>query len=678
MIFSRNELGIFERGAEKQWVVANGLGGYASSTILGANTSKYHGLLFAALKPPRERTLLLAKLDEEVIIAEKSCLLGSNHTGTGIHPTGYNYLQSFELRPFPTYTFALREMLLEKVVFMVREANISVVRYTVYTAAKTPVKIKVTPFVNCRNHHHTTKKNDWPFHQTAAPTTASTAAPTAVSTAASTAAPNSVVIEAFPGAPKLRLFSERAVYVPGPGYWFEGMYYKQEDQRGLDPWEDHFMPGHFEFELSGGQSCSIVASAEGEREVADPLREQAAAEQRLAALVEEAGFQEEFVNRLILAADTFIVARPSTGAKTVIAGYPWFTDWGRDTMVALPGLTLVTRRFKEAQEILQTFARYCRQGLIPNMFPDQGEEPLYNTVDASLWFFQAAGRYLDYTGDHDFVKQEIYPVLKEIIRSYQAGTGFKIKMDSDGLISAGEPGVQLTWMDAKVGDWVVTPRHGKPVEINALWHSALQLMGRLAENYGDPPGGYRQLAEKAGTSFNQKFWNPKRKCLYDVITDDYADESVRPNQIFAVSLPFSPLDRAKQIQVVNTVWRELYFSYGLRSLSPASHDYHERYFGSVLQRDAAYHQGTGWAWLTGPFLTAFRKAHNYSPASKTVAERLITPFKAHLWDHGIGSISEIFDGDPPHYPRGCCSQAWSVAEVLRAYVEDVLGIIPGK
>lgn len=658
MIFSRSELGNFERGADKQWVVANGLGGYASSTIVGANTSKYHGLLFASQRPPGKRTLLLDKLDEEITLAGKTYLLASNHTGSGIYPNGYNYLQSFELRPYPTFTYAVEDVILEKVVFMVREANITIVRYSVFCGQGTSVKFKVTPLVNSRHYHHTTQKNDWAFDRTADA--------------------QSVVIEAYPGAPKLKIYSDRARYLPGPGYWFEGMYYKQEDQRGLDPWEDHFMPGHFECELSNGQSFAIIASTENEREVKNPLLEQVTAERRLADLVEGAGFHEEFINRLILAADTFIVARQSTGAKTIIAGYPWFTDWGRDSMIALPGLTLVTKRFAEAREILQTFADYCKQGLIPNMFPDQGEKPLYNTVDASLWFFHAVCKYIRYTGDSGFIKEKVYPVLKEIIRNYREGTLFSIKMDSDGLISAGEYGTQLTWMDAKVGDWVVTPRQGKPVEINALWYNALHVMDQMAGTFGDKEQDYGLLAKRVRASFTEKFWNPAKKCLYDVITETGKDDSVRPNQIFAVSLPFSPLDHGKQVDVVNTVWRELYFSFGLRSLSPLSPDYIGRYYGDVLNRDRAYHQGTGWAWLMGPFITAFRRVNDYSSESKTIAEKMITPFKAHLLDHGVGSISEIFDGDPPHYPRGCCSQAWSVAEILRAYVEDVLGIVADK
>ena len=658
MIFNRDELGNFERSTDKQWLVSNGLGGYASSTIIGANTSKYHGLLFAALRPPGERTLLLAKLDEDVEIEGATYSLGSNQTGTGVYPSGYQYLQSFELRPYPTYAYAIKDTIIEKVVFMVRGTNTTVVRYTVYAGTGTSVKFNITPFVNCRHYHHTTKKNDWPFN--------------------CTVNENTVVIEAFPEAPKLKLYSDKAAYVHDRGYWFEGFFYKQEDRRGLDPWEDHFMPGHFEIELANGESFAVIASTDEEKPVSNPLLEQVSAERRLATLIEEAGFHEEFVNRLLLAADTFIVDRKSTGAKTIIAGYPWFTDWGRDTMIALPGLTLVTKRFAEAREILLTFAKYCDNGLIPNMFPDQDEQPVYNTVDASLWFFHAVSRYIAYTGDHDFIKEQVYPVLKEIVNSYRLGTHFNIKMDNDGLISAGEHGQQLTWMDAKVNDWVVTPRHGKPVEINALWYNALQVMSRLAKIYGDKPGEYSDLAKKVQASFTQKFWNAQEKCLYDVISERGTDAAIRPNQILAVALTYSPLDHSKQVDVVNKVWQELYFSYGLRSLSPSSPEYRGTYGGDVVQRDGAYHQGTGWGWLIGPFITAFRRVNGYSIDSKVIAEKFIAPMKAHLWHHGLGSVSEIFDGDPPHAPKGCYSQAWSVAEVLRAYVEDILGISPEK
>lgn len=503
--------------------------------------------------------------------------------------------------------------------------------------------------------------------------------------------------------------------------------------------------------------------------------------------------EEDFVRSLVWAADSFIVQRQSTGTKSVIAGYPWFTDWGRDTMIALPGLTLVTGRFEIAREILLTFARYCRDGLLPNLFPDQGEEPLYNTIDASLWYFHAVHQYLAKTGDFDFIWREIYPVLVRIIRAHLTGTRFNIRVDpKDGLLSGGSRGLQLTWMDAKIGDWVVTPRQGKPVEVNALWYNALRVMedltnralakadncGRVLEDtpnqiaekplsqkakefpnrslrfakaadealskittnvpgdvpdagaetvadpaaeygaraktrgdeavgygaLGAPPGDhtvgygalaempgvdtvdndapaetpgvdpvdYGALAEKVRLSFD-KFWYAEGGYLYDVITEEGPDPSFRPNQIIVVSLPYSPLSPARARQVVEKVWQHLYTTYGLRSLAPGHPAYQGTYGGDRRSRDAAYHQGTVWAWLLGPFVTAFCRVHGRSEASHRQARRFLEPFREHLRDAGLGTISEIFSGDPPHRAAGCIAQAWSVAEILRAWVEEVEG-----
>jgi predicted glycogen debranching enzyme len=350
-------------------------------------------------------------------------------------------------------------------------------------------------------------------------------------------------------------------------------------------------------------------------------------------------------------------------------------------MIALPGLTLVTKRFEEALEILNTFARYCKDGLIPNRFPDEGLSPDYNTVDASLWFFHAVHQYLRYTGNYEFIEDTIYPVLEQIIECHLKGTHFNIHVTKDGLLAAGSSGQQLTWMDAKVDDWVVTPRHGKPVEINALWYNALRVMEKLAQSFGDESGEYSKLAQQVRKSFTREFWNDTAGCLYDVISEEnngavHKDSSLRPNQIIAVSLPFSMLDHTKEAKIVSKVWQQLYIPYGLRSLSPQDPHYIGHYQGDRFQRDGAYHQGTAWSWLIGPFITAYRKVNEYSRESQVVAEKLIEPFKGQLMDHGVGSISEIFDGDHPHDPRGCIAQAWGVAEVLRAYVEEVLDIRP--
>lgn len=652
MPFGKPDWKTFTQGVEKEWVVTNGLGGFAAGSIIGANTRKYHGLLIAAIKPPVDRIFLLSKIEEEVTIDGQVYSLSSNETYGGEYPRGYVYLHSFALEPFPIFTYALGNVFIEKRIFMIYGENSTIIRYHVYANDDSTVKLKLTPLVNCRDYHHTLRKNDWPFSQV-------------INNKGTT-------IEAFPGAPKLHLASDQAHYNKGDGTWFEGIYYRGEESRGLDPWEDHFMPGNFTITCKGNGTFGLIASTEPITSF-NPLLAQVKEEKRLSKLVEQAGCMDDFTCRLVLAADSFIVHRQSTGKKSIIAGYPWFTDWGRDTMIALPGLTLVTGRNEEAKEILQTFAVYCKDGLIPNSFPDQGTEPWYNNVDASLWYFQAVYKYLEYTGNYDFIKVNIYPVLKQIVKYYWQGTHYNIKMDDDGLISAGSRGVQLTWMDAKVGDWVVTPREGKPVEINALWYNALQIMAMLAKQFEDEDlKQYKNLALKTKESFLEKFWHKSEQCLYDVISETGKDPAIRPNQIIAVSLPYIMLDLNQAGKVVDKVWQELYCSYGLRSISPQEAQYQGHYGGSQLKRDGAYHQGTGWVWLLGPFVTAYRKVHDYSSESREMAERFLAPLQTHLRDHGVGTVSEIFDGDWPNTPNGCFSQAWSVAEVLRAYVEEVL------
>ena len=382
--------------------------------------------------------------------------------------------------------------------------------------------------------------------------------------------------------------------------------------------------------------------------------------------------------RLAAAADCFLVQRQSTQSTTVIAGYPWFTDWGRDTMIALPGLTLVTGRFELARELLQTFARHMRHGLLPNMFPDDGQEAIYNTVDAPLWFFQAVYKYLEYTGDDRLVQQELLPVLQEIYRAYRDGTDFGIGMDPDGLIRAGNPEVQLTWMDAKVDDWVVTPRDGKAVEINALWYNALLIMGCLEQRYGIRPTIPANLPEKVAHSFQALFWNNRKQCLADYVREGQQDVAIRPNQILAVSLPFMIIKPEWARKIVWRVWQDLYTPYGLRTLAPQDPGYQGTYGGDRYQRDGAYHQGSAWSWLLGPFITAYRRINGYSPASREVAGQWLAAFEDHLRDAGVGFVSEIFDGDFPHHAQGCIAQAWGVAEILRAYVEDYLEIKPAK
>ena len=378
-----------------------------------------------------------------------------------------------------------------------------------------------------------------------------------------------------------------------------------------------------------------------------------------------------FAGSLTAAADQFIVARGEQ--KTVIVGYHWFADWGRDTMIALPGLTLATGRFNVARSILLEFAQHVDHGMLPNRFPDAGEQPEYNTVDATLWFVEAIRKYLESTGDLELVRANLYPVLSDIMQWHFRGTRHGIRTDSDGLLACGEPGVQLTWMDAKIGDWVVTPRHGKPVEIQALWHNALVFMRDIAARFGHAADSqrYGASAATAHASFADKFWNAERNCLFDVVNGTERDAAIRPNQIFAVSLPHPMLPDEKAHAIVDVVQRELLTPYGLRTLDRGNPQYRGVYGGDTWSRDSAYHQGTVWPWLMGPFLTAYLKVQKHSPAAIEQANRWLTAFEQHIHEEGLGQISEVFSGDPPYQPGGCVAQAWSVAELLRAVIEEL-------
>ncbi len=653
MHFGKGEWSTFERGIENEWLVTNGLGGYASSTLIGANTRKYHGLLVAALSPPVQRTLLLAKLDERVEIAGRVYNLAANQTIWGVTESGFVHLQQVNVGFFPVFIYSFADLFLHKQVFMVHEENTTVVLYQIHNGEQ-PAHLRLIPLVNCRDFHWTVKKGQVAFRQQAAL--------------------HGVTIRSAPGVPALNLACSDGKYEKKED-WFYRMFYLREQERGLDAEEDHYMPGYFTISLEPNESKTVTFVATLEEVYT--LDGQALLEletRRLQEIIDKAGFRDYFARRLVQAADAFIVRRQSTGAKSIVAGYHWFNDWGRDAMIALPGLTLVTGRFEDAKSILSTFRQYCKDGLIPNMFPDPGQEPLYNTVDASLWFFQAVYKYLQYTDDYDFVGH-LYPVLKEIVDYYIHGTRFNIKMDEDGLIRAGSRQTQLTWMDAKVDDFVVTPRQGKPVEINALWYNALCILGKLSMRYGDR-FPYGELIEKVRISFLREFWYEEGNYLYDVVGEEGKDPSLRPNQVFALSLPYSMLKPGQGEKIIRRLWQDLYATYGLRSLSPGHPAYRGVYAGNRLERDQAYHQGTVWSWLIGPFITALRRVHNYSRESRIEAARFIMPFRAHLARYGICSIAEIFDGNEPIIPRGCIAQAWGVAEVLRAYVEDVLELKP--
>lgn len=652
--FGKSSWRTFESGIDKEWLVTNGIGGYASGTIINANTRKYHGLLVSALKPPGWRVLQLVKLDERFSAGPCNYILAANENRSGFAELGFIHLQQVKINPFPTFTYSFGDIILQKTIFMVHGHNTTVILYRVFNGTE-PGALFITPMVNCRGHHFITSQGEIKFTQAKVD--------------------HGVSIKGREEIPPLLLACSAGGYLQ-EGRWYNGMAYAVEKERGENPYEDHYIPGRFEISFEAGESktFTIIASSEKFKTMnGEELLEQE--KSRINELVKLAGYKDHFARRLVRSADAFIVQRQSTGKKTVIAGYPWFCDWGRDAMISLPGLTLVTKRFQEAREILITYARLRKRGLLPNAFFEGDTEPIFNTVDASLWFINAVYKYLTYTEDLDFVREEVYPAVKEIINWYADGTDYNIGMDKDGLLKEGAPDIQLTWMDAKVDNWVVTPRHGKAVEINALWYNAVSIYKALCSMYGEE-FPYPGLLDKIKNSFIENFWNQTDGYLCDVLSPEGKDCRVRPNQLLAVSLPFKMVTREQGRRVVQKVWRELYVTYGIRSLSPWDCNYRGVYLGDRFHRDGAYHQGTAWSWLIGPFVTAYRWVHNYSPASRTQAHLFISPFRDQLHDHGVGYISEIFDGDEPAIPRGCIAQAWGVAEVLRAYVEDVLEIRP--
>jgi predicted glycogen debranching enzyme len=657
--FTKETCGDLDAALRREWLETNGLGGFASSTIVGLNTRRYHGLLVAATKPPVGRLVLLSKLEETLFINGQPFDLSANRYPGVVHPQGFQYLSQFRLDPFPVFTYEVERIEIEKSVFMVYGENSTIVQYELkknnHPEQPKSLWLELRPLIAFRDYHSTTHENSAINPEIKQHLGVATVNP-------------------YQGLPSLHL-AHNAVELSKTGEWYRNFEYDAERERGLDFSEDLFNPLVLRFDIRLRRQASVIASTE-RQDLARVVeyREAEITRRRKAAALSPV--EDSFAQALAAAADQYIVSRGDQ--KTVIAGYHWFSDWGRDTMIALPGLTLPTGKYEVARSILRTFAKHVDQGMLPNRFPDAGETPEYNTVDATLWFFEAARAYLAYTGDLDFVRNELYSVFADIIAWHVRGTRYGIKVDASGLLSSGEPGVQLTWMDAKVGNWVVTPRRGKPVEIQALWYNALCIMEDLARRFSDEPGQkrYRNMASVASWSFNRLFWNEKTGCLYDVTNGAPPDPSIRPNQIIAVSLTHSMLSAERAKAVVEKVREHLLTPYGLRSLAPTDPQYRGRYTGGPVERDGAYHQGTVWPWLLGPFITAYMKVYGDTKTTRRQALEWLAPLKDQLADGGLGHISEIFDGDPPQRPRGCIAQAWSVAEILRALVEDVYGLRP--
>ena len=654
----------------REWLVANGLGGYASGTIAGAITRRYHGVLIAALAAPLGRTVMLSHLAEQVRFHDgrRAEIGGRERTGETRDAHGAGYLVEFRLEGgLPVWRYDVDGAIIEKRLFLPHMQNTVHLLYELVSGADA-VDLALRPSVNFR------------------PQEAPVSEPLDSAYECRGLGPDQAI--ALPGSPlpalRMKLCAEEAAFTVNERR-LDNVLYPVEESRGYQARGDLWSPGYFGLRLRRGQPAAFVASTESV-ETMNVLQPWAAFEaekqrrQRLVAQADETA-HDGTAAELVLAADQFIVTpagrmEETTRAhafgddvRTVIAGYHWFTDWGRDTMVSLEGLTLVTGRHVEAGYILRTFGHYVRDGLIPNLFPEGQTEGLYHTADATLWFFHAVDRYVAWSGDR-LTLALLYPTLKRIVAHHIGGTRFGIHVDErDGLLAQGADGYQLTWMDAKVDDWVVTPRRGKAVEINALWYNALRLMERWAAAERDPDeAAYRTRADRVRASFNDRFWFAEGAYLFDVVDtpDGHSDSKCRPNQVFAISLTHPVLARERWEPVMRVVGEQLLTPVGLRSLAPGDPDFKPRYFGNLRARDAAYHEGTVWAWLVGPFVDAWLKVY---PDDLDGAERAVRGLTESLDALCAGTLAEIFDAEPPFTPRGCVAQAWSVAEVLRVMVE---------
>jgi predicted glycogen debranching enzyme len=654
----KSQLQDFKEAAELEYLETNGLGGWSGSSITGAHTRRYHGLFVAAINPPADRMVLLSKLDETIVAGVNRYELSCNlYEGGIVYPNGNQYLESFKKDFFPEWMYNANGIELKKTICMIHGENTVVIKYEVLKAGSAFI-LELLPLMAARGYHelgHASPRMHWDadfyngiFHNQ----------PDGV---------NNVFIS-----------------VPGSTYqhtprWFNNFKYSVEQYRGLDYIEDLFNHGTFSVQLNEGDELNIVISTDNPqgRNANDLIKQELKRRKKL--LKDQP--DDETIQQLILAADQFIVKREifkqseskaSTSGggldgASVIAGYHWFTDWGRDTMISLPGLTLSTGRFDDAKKIIAAFAQSVSMGMLPNRFQEK-EPPEYNNVDGTLWYFIAVYKYLQASGNEKFVLNEIFPVLKEIIDWHFKGTRYNIHADDDGLLYAGEAGQQLTWMDARIGAWVVTPRMGKPVEIQALWYNVLKIFAELLRmnKQKNDADAIENSAAKAKESFDKKFWNEEGNYLYDLIDENgNPDSTLRPNQLFAISLPFALLEGDRATAVLKIVQEKLYTPVGLRSLPADDIRYVHHYGGDQWHRDSSYHQGTVWSWLLGPYVDALIKTDD----GKLKAQCIIDNFNYHINEACIGSVSEIFDADLPHHPQGCVAQAWGVAEILRVMKE---------
>lgn len=656
IVVGARRLDDFATGSTLEWLETDGRGGYASSTAVGANTRRYHGLLVVSRQPPTDRVVLLSRIEETVLLpsGERYDLAANIYPGT-IHPDGHRYLEEFRLDPWPTWRYRLGNLTLEKVLFVARDPGATVLRYRLEGGH---ARLELRPLVAGREFHALIGAND-------------------VVASMAEAEPGRVFYAPYSGMPALVLSYQDGEWRDA-GDWYYSTLYPREAERGLEDREDLYCPGVLSTVLKAGREWTLACATEPvavERADAWAEGERRRREELAAAGRHLAGDDSQLADLgawLALSADAFLARRGD--AMSILAGYPWFSDWGRDAMISIPGLCLVTGRVEEAGGVLRAFAAHQRDGLIPNRFPDYGGRiPLdhYNAADASLWFVEAVAALADAGGE----VEELWPAVEAVIDGYREGTRFGIRLDGDGLVRQGSEGVQLTWMDAKVNGWVVTPREGKAVEINALWYNALLRAAQLAQGMGRSAAPYEELATRTRAAF-AAFWYEEGRYLHDRIDDEgMPDPTLRPNQLFAVSLPYSPLTKGQMKDVVAAVERSLLVPLGVRTLSPDDAHYAGNYTGDRKRRDAAYHQGTAWPWLLGPFGTAYLRAHEHDEAARARVRALFEPLEPHLEEYGLGHVAEVLSGDPPHTPAGCFAQAWSTAELMRLMA--VLGVRSG-
>lgn len=672
-----------EEGLSKEWIISNGIGGFASSTILGANTRKYHGLLIAPLTPPARRFLVLSKVDESIVINGKETALYTNVCKDYISE-GYKNLELFEKRSVPRYTYKVNDTVIQKTICMEYGKNTVGIFYKIMNG-KNKSTFKITPLLNFRDFHTMSTEHNYRIRQDINNTKIK------------------LIIDEESRTP-LYMYCSDGKYIKYQNNKFKNMFYMEEQKRGFYPEEDHAIPGSYEIEINPNEEkeISFIFSFEENIEGLDLKRIVLNERIRLIKIIKNSNLlldeesvtskndkkkveeKNEILQSLIIAADSFIAYRPSFGLHTILAGYPWFLDWGRDSLIALEGLLLVTKRFDIAKEVLLTFTKDIKFGLVPNGYSGYDNRPLYNSADSSLLLFEELNKYIRYTNDYEFVEKNFYRALVKVIEAYINGIDVdnnNIYMDKDYLINSGTENTQNTWMDAKVNGFAVTPRNGKAVEINSMWYNALMIMGDLTRKYKSDEKAkyYYDMADKTKKSFNKKFYNKDKKCLYDVL----GDNKIRPNQLFSMSLSYPVIDpnSKKAEEIIDTVTKKLYTKHGLKTLEKGQENYVEVYEGDGFRRDMSYHQGITWTWLFGLYFDCLRNIIKYSKAEtrknkmilkykKFISETYNT-FKKEIDDNGcLGSIAELYDSKVPYLPKGAISQAWSVSEILRIIIED--------